>query len=279
MKEEEKVKDIQNENLAGGERTTRKVRNCECVYLTKRCVLFRKLLTEEEVRQIEKLSARSVVEGWGSEQRRNFGKTAFKKAKYPMDKTGGHTVIFMEKEFETKLPHIFSFMNKVILKTDRTTGWNVLGNAKIFNPRRMEFLRYSPRGNALLKEPLKKKRNDGLGWHFDTDSLYSLVCMISHREDFTGGLLQFRVKQKKGGTIISTVPDFDRGDVVVFKSIATEHRVTATTGGVRRTFVYEIWDQVGYDDGTDTSSGCESNSSSTSSTDSFEIVDTHKCQQ
>jgi len=171
MKEEEKVKDIQNENVAcreqnnhqNGERTTRKVRSCECVYLTKRCVLFRKLLTEEEVRQIEKLSARSVVEGWGSKQRRNFGKTAFKKAKYVADKTGGHTVIFMEKEFETKLPHIFSFINKVILKTDRTTGWNVLGNATIFNPRRMEFLRYSPRGNALLKEPLKKKRNDGLG--------------------------------------------------------------------------------------------------------------------
>jgi len=139
----------------------------------------------------------------------------------------------------------------------------------------MEYLQYSSRENDLLNEPgKKKKRNDGLGWHFDTDSLYSFVCMVSNREDFEGGLLQFKVKQKKRGTVILTVPTFNRGDAVVFLSVGTEHRVTATTGGVRCAFVYEIWDQDGYDEGADTSSGCESTSSSTSFTDSFEIFNT-----
>jgi len=134
------------------------------------------------------------------------------------------------------------------------------------NPRRMEFLQYSSREKVLLKEPGRsKKRHDGLGWHFDTDSLFTFICMCSHRDDFDGGLLQIKVKQKDGGVKILTVPDFDRGDAVVFLCEGTEHRVTPTTGGVRRTFVYEIWDQDGYDSGTDTSSGCESLSSSTAS--------------
>jgi len=133
----------------------------------------------------------------------------------------------------------------------------------------MEFLQYSSRENNLLKEPGKriKKRDDGLGWHFDTDSILTFVCMCSHRQDFEGGLLQIKVKQKKGGVKILTVPKFDRGDAVVFLCQGTEHRVTATTGGIRCTFVYELWDQDGYDSGTDTSSGCESLSSSSISTD------------
>lgn len=91
--------------------------------------------------------------------------------------------------------------------------------------------------------------------------------MCAHREDFEGGSLQIKVKPRKGGARILNVPKFDRGDAVVFLSECTEHRVTPTTGGVRCTFVYELWDQDRYDEGTDTSSGCESLSSSTSSTD------------
>lgn len=249
-------------------RSKKKVRNCECVYLTKRCVLFRELLTEVEVDKIHKLSAISLLEGWGSQQRRNFGKRVSKKPKYSAVKSGGHTVTFLEEKFAKKLPHLFSFINKVIHKTDQQTGWNVLSSAKVFNPRRMEFLQYSPKEKDLLKEPGRsKKRHDGLGWHFDTDSIYTFVCMCSHRKDFEGGLLQIKVKQKKGDIKILTVPKFDRGDAVIFLCEGTEHRVTATTGGVRCTFVYEIWDQDGYDSGTDTSSGCESLSSSTISTD------------
>jgi len=125
MKEEEKTdegtEDLEHKNVIYREQNDmqkrngniKKVRNCECVYLTKRCVLFRNLLTEKEVDKIEKLPARSLVEGWGSQQRRNFGKRA-KDLKYRAAKTGGHTVTFLEEKFEKKLPHIFSFINKVI---------------------------------------------------------------------------------------------------------------------------------------------------------------------
>jgi len=249
-------------------RRTKKVRHCECVFLTRTSVLFRNLLTEEEVDQIHKLSARSLLEGWGSQQRRNFGKTGSKQGSYSAVKTGGHTVTFLEEKFARRLPQIYSFMTKVMQKTDHQTGWDVLRTAKIYNPRRMEFLQYSSRDNVLLKERGRtKKRDDGLGWHFDTDSLLTFICMCSHKEDFEGGALQIKVKPRKGGTRILTVPKFDRGDAVVFLSECTEHRVTPTTGGVRCTFVYELWDQDSYDEGTDTSSGCESLSSSTSSTD------------
>lgn len=281
MKEEEKTddeNDAEQKNpmdtweadRTNSHRSTKKVRKCECVYLTKRCVLFRNLLTEKEVDTIKQISARSLVEGWGSRQRRNFGKRGSKQD-YSSIKSGGHTVIFLEEKFEKKLPHIFSFINKVIHKTDRKTGWNVLSSAKMFNPRRMEFLQYSSKEKNLFKPGSPKMHNDGLGWHYDTDSLISFICMCSHKDEFEGGLLQIKVKQKKGGWNILTVPKFDRGDVVVLRSEDTEHRVTETTGGVRCTFVYELWDQDGYDNGTDTSSESESESSTSSSTDVFEF--------
>jgi len=249
-------------------RSTKKVRHCECVFLTRTSVLFRNLLTEEEVDQVHRLVTRSLREGWGSRQRRNFGKTGSKQGKYAAVKTGGHTVTFLEEKFARRLPQIYSFMTKVMQKTDQQTGWDVLRKTKIYNPRRMEFLQYSSKHNVLLKERGRtKKRDDGLGWHYDTDSLLTFICMCSHRKDFEGGLLQIKVKSRKGGVRILTVPKFDRGDAVVFLSECTEHRVTPTTGGVRCTFVYELWDQDKYDEGTDTSSGCDSLSSSTSSTD------------
>jgi len=136
----------------------------------------------------------------------------------------------------------------------------------------MEFLQYTAKGNSLLWPERKKIHNDGLGWHFDTDSLLTFICMCSRRNDFEGGKLQIKVKQKKGDVNILSVPKFDRGDAVVLRSECTEHRVTATTSGLRCTFVYEIWDQDGYDEGTDTSSGCASSSSSSSSTDDLELI-------
>jgi len=250
-------------------RSSKKVRHCECVFLTKTSVLFRNLLTEEEVDQIHQLAARSIIEGWGSQQRRNFGKTGSKQETYSAVKTGGHTVTFLEEKFAKRLPLTYSFMTKVMQKIDVQTGWNVLKTVDQFNPRRMEFLQYSSKHKVLLKEKgREKKRDDGLGWHFDTDSLLTFICMCSHREDFEGGLLQIKVKQRKGGVRILTVPDFTKGDALVFLSERTEHRVTPTTDGVRCTFVYELWDQDRYDEGTDTSSGCESHSSSTSSSES-----------
>jgi len=134
---------------------TKKTRFCECVYLTKTCLLFRKLLTEREVDQIHELSTRSLKEGWGSRQRRNFGKTGGKQEKYAAMKTGGHTVTFLEEKFASKLPQIFSFMNKVMLKIDHQTGWNILKSARTFNPRRMEFLQYSSKKMPIIR---KKRR-------------------------------------------------------------------------------------------------------------------------
>jgi len=244
----------------------KKVRNCECSYLTKTCLLFRKLLTDREVDQIHELSARSLKEGWGSRQRRNFGKTGSKQSKYSAVKSGGHTVTFLEDKFARKLPCIFKFMNKVMLKIDHQTGWNILKSVKRYNPRRMEFLQYSSKKNPIIRKRrrIEKKLDDGLGWHFDTDSLLNLVCMCSYRDEYEGGLLQIKVKSKEGGSQILTVPKFDRGDAVIFLSEKTEHRVTPTTAGMRCTFVYELWDQEGYDEGTDSSSGCESYSDSSS---------------
>jgi len=270
-KEDEDVKNVTNEEqkeTKSNRRSTKKVRHCECVFLTRTSVLFRNLLTHEEVNQIHQLSATSLTEGWGSRQRRNFGKTGSKYGNYSAVKTGGHTVTFLEEKFARRLPHIFSFITKVMQKTDRQTGWDVLSKAKIYSPRRMEFLQYSSRKKVLLKERGRtKKRDDGLGWHYDTDSLLTFICMCSHREEFEGGLLQIKVKPRKGGVRILTVPKFDRGDALVFLSERTEHRVTPATGGIRCTFVYELWDQDKYDEGTDTSSGCDSLSSSTSTTD------------
>jgi len=253
--------------MSSERRRTKKVRSFQCSYLTKSCVLFRKLLSEIEVDQIHKLAAISMVEGWGSRQKRNFGKTGSKQSKYAAVKTGGHTVTFLEEKFEKRLPRIFSLMNKVMRQVDYQTKWNI-SKRKVLSPRRMEFLQYSSKDNPIYKKKKarKKKHHDGLGWHFDTDSLLNLVCMCSNKDEFEGGLLQIKVKSKNGGVRIITVPEFDRGDAVIFLSERTEHRVTPTTGGVRCTFVYELWDYDGYDDGTDTSSGCGSTSSSSNST-------------
>jgi len=248
-------------------RNPKKVRSFQCSFLTKTCVLFRKFLTEVEVDQIHKLAAISMVEGWGSRQKRNFGKTGSTQSKYAAVKTGGHTVTFLEEKFEKRLPRIFSLMNKVMREVDNQTKWNI-SKTRVLSPRRMEFLQYSSKDNPLYKKKKAriKKYHDGLGWHFDTDSLLNLICMCSNKNEFEGGLLQIKVKPKNGGVRIITVPEFDRGDAVIFLSEITEHRVTPTTGGVRCTFVYELWDNDGYDDGTDTSSGCESTSSTSSST-------------
>jgi len=252
-----------------GRRSKKKVRNCECSYVMNTCVLFRKLFTNEEIDLIHQIAAKSLVEGWGSQQRRNFGKTGSKQANYSAVRTGGHTVTFLEENFAKRLPHIFSFMNKVMRKVDHQTGWNILSKSKVVNPRRLEFLQYSSRHNPILmrKEKIarEKKRDDGLGWHYDTDSLMTMVLMCSHRDMYEGGLLQIKVKPKKCGVQVLTVPDFDRGDAVVFLAENTEHRVTTTTGGRRCSFVYELWNQEGYDEGTDTSSGYESHDDSSSS--------------
>jgi len=161
-------------------------------------------------------------------------------------------------------------MNKVMQKVDSKTGWNKLSKSEVVNPRRLEFLQYSSKCDPIKlrkeKKAREKKRDDGLGWHFDTESLMTMVVMCSRRDEYEGGLLQIKVKPKRGEVQILTVPEFDRGDAVVFLAEETEHRVSSTTGGVRCSFVYELWDQDGYDEGTDTSSGCESHDSSSSST-------------
>jgi len=72
-----------------GHKSRKKVRNCECSYVMKTCVLFRKLFTNEEINLIHQLAASSLVEGWGSQQRRNFGKTGSKQANYSAVRTGG----------------------------------------------------------------------------------------------------------------------------------------------------------------------------------------------
>jgi len=250
----------------------KKGRNCQGILLTPLCVLFRKLLTEDEVNRIDKMHHDSLIERWGSRQRRNFGSTGSKeKSVYQGVKTGGHTVTFLEDGFVKTDPALYKFIIKVMKKTDKQAGWNILETVDKYSPRRMEFLQYTSRhdvasGHRSKKPARKKTKDDGLGWHFDTDSLLTFVAMCSDKNAFDGGLLQMKVKTKEGKREILTVPEFDRGDVVVFLSEEAEHRVSPITGGERATFVLELWDQDGYDDGSDTSSGCSSTTSTSGST-------------
>lgn len=229
------------------------------VFEGKTIVHFSKLLSSEEVAKVRKLHEKSLKEKWGSRQRRNFGSSG----RY--GKSGGHTVTFLEDRFEKELPRLFEFFKKLLERVDTEAQWNILKSVEKYSARRMEFLQYTPKdhekwGLSSKDKKKKKKRNDGLGWHFDTDSLMTLVVMCSHPHEYEGG--RFQIKTKEAG--VQTIP-VELGDVLVFLSEKTEHRVTPIEGGERCTFVFEIWNKTHYDSGGSTSSSSSSSSTSSSS--------------
>merc|ERR1719220_1060272 len=110
-----------------------------------------------------------------------------------------------------------------------------MSKAEKWSPRRMEFLQYTSKDNPLGTKKKKKKRNDGLGWHYDTESMVTLVIMCSKKGAYTGGKFEIKTRQKG----VEHIP-VDLGDVLVFVSEKTEHRVSPILGGERCTFVFEV---------------------------------------
>ncbi|GMH98798.1 hypothetical protein TrVE_jg8874 [Triparma verrucosa] len=73
-------------------------------------------------------------------------------------------------------------------------------------------------------------------WHYDTDSIVTIVCLLSERGEFKGGDFQ----TYEDGDINISHP-MEKGDGVCFVS-HKYHNITEVEGGERRSLVVELWE-------------------------------------
>lgn len=76
-------------------------------------------------------------------------------------------------------------------------------------------------------------------WHYDTDSIVTIVCLLSDRGDFSGGSFQ---TYENGDRNIEH--GMEKGDGVCFVS-HKYHNIAKVEGGQRRSLVVELWEGEG----------------------------------
>lgn len=72
-------------------------------------------------------------------------------------------------------------------------------------------------------------------WHYDVNSVLTLVALLSPTSEFDGG--SFQTNESDGQILVHPM---QQGDVICFVS-HKYHSVSAITRGLRRTLVMELW--------------------------------------
>ena len=145
---------------------------------------------------------------------RKFNNNGFKN-KYG----GGHDVIFLTGLMPLIIPTLTDHLITVAANAAEKAGWRP--SVHHLGIRCIEKLVYHPGGELL--------------YHVDGGSTYTLVIMVSNKNDYTGGDFQII---NKSGTVISRNAS-KRGGVLFDSN--KDHGVTPIITGSRHVFAVEFW--------------------------------------
>jgi len=101
--------------------------------------------------------------------------------------------------------------------------FDIAGGVQSLSIRVIEYWTYS-KGGGLVDN-----------YHYDTDSILTIVCLLSNADDFDGG--SFRTYESGGKHLPHTM---QQGDTICFIS-HKYHNVSPVLSGIRRSLVMELW--------------------------------------
>ena len=180
-------------------------------------------LTEQEAFGIEALSqcVRDVLPNrLPFYEVREFGKESDEA--YGMYKEmGGNYVTYLQGLLQQYLPGAAAAIYHAVQTAYYDADWAELGfpPPEELGVRTAEYLAY--------------KRSGKLGHHKDSGSVFSISIALSETDEYSGGYFQLETADA-----LFKVP---RGSAIVFFS-ESDHSITEITGGERKVFVVELWE-------------------------------------
>jgi len=195
-------------------------------------VKFAPLLSEEQKMQLSVLIKCVQQVTPHAVHNRNFGDGNY---------GNGQNAVMLQLFLESLLPDIFNLIITAAQAAVDAGRWQhsiiSTGRAgkvqRVMGIRVIEFLSYNQLG--------------GLGWHRDSDSIYTMSIMLSNPGEFSGGELHVLVPagddvQQGNASVRDIVPAAigAGGTAFIFDS-EDVHRVTNITSGKRKVLVIEFW--------------------------------------
>ena len=152
---------------------------------------------------------------------------------------GGNRVVFLngfiERHLQKVYENVVDLAQKAITSSVEADGvWDFQAiEPQSLGVRCAELLRYTAsKGDHFSRS---------LGWHVDTDSVYTMVLMLSRPDiDFKGG--RFHIADNNG---LDSVVEISEGGGVIFDS-DKDHAVAPVTRGDRIVLVFEFWAYESY---------------------------------
>ena len=152
-------------------------------------------------------------------QRRSFGIGADGK------EGGGHDMLFLHEHLDKGAPHVRTNMLAWAKKADSIAGWNTLGSTSP-SARCFEIISYHRVGSrndtVTARDNISESENQGssddIGWHSDGATLITIAAMLSHKDEYQGGVIEL----KEGNA--SERYELSQGDVLAWRGW-TQHRV------------------------------------------------------
>jgi len=173
--------------------------------------------SEDEVQDINDLHSNAVQAGLVKIQQRGFGEGTG-------GKYGFHSVAYIHEICGEDLLEKF----KSIVQ-QRIHNWAISKSSIDVHIKKVEYIRYDGVKNR------KKGTRDQVGWHTDTDNLFTLIIMLS--DDFKGGQSEFLVDGKVQRVQLAI------GECILFPGEICQHRVAPILSGTRKVLCIEFWDQ------------------------------------
>jgi len=173
--------------------------------------------SENEIQEINDLYSFGVQNDSIEVQKRGFGEGTG-------GKYGFHSVAYIH---ESCPPKLLSKLKQIV--HERSHHWLPNADTTSIHIKKVEYLRYDGIKNR------KKGTRDQVGWHTDTDNLFTLIVMLS--ENFTGGHSEFLIDDRPRKYFPSL------GESILFPGEICQHRVAPVLSGSRRVLCVEFWDK------------------------------------
>ena len=176
---------------------------------------------------------------------------------------GGNDVVYIAGFFQNLMPEVYIHISETVSRALHQAGWSP--STAELEPRCVEHLTYTSGSN--------------LNYHEDSDSVWTIVLMLSDMAEYEGGEFQIlreefsslfisRAVSRKGANKASSSEEGEKedgerdvwdgfiserhvqrvslalGDLLIIPS-ERSHAVSRVGAGIRRVFVMELWPHVG----------------------------------
>lgn len=139
-----------------------------------------------------------------------------------------HVAYRFESELRSGARHLYRRLLGVMVWADMLLWRSLSSYAKVFPE--FEYIRYdgAPTSREFAIDP-----------HVDNRSLVTLVCMLSHRADFEGGVLGFKAGHEDDAEEDRS-EEPQAGSAIIFRGEMLEHWVSPVTSGTRYVLQIEL---------------------------------------